>query len=116
MPLGPRPAAVVTSEVLLYTPSDDAFLRAYPLIHEYLTTTRWEGGELRETSTLFLFFEQNVFKLMVNDRDLKRKCFVSAGSVSAVLAKADRGLETGDLDWRPDKTSGLAGRGSPKKG
>ena len=106
MPLGPRPTPVVANSPVAWVPGEDDLHVLYPLLIEYLTCTQWDSGETRQTATMLLFFEQNLLKCCFNDRDLKRRCFVSASSLSVLLSKLDRGIETGDLDWREDRPPG----------
>ncbi len=79
----------------------DANVRAkYPALLEYLTTTKWEDGSPRETSTLTIFVEGGQFKVAVNDRALKRSVYVTARTLQDALAAAQEAVAGDAADWR----------------
>ena len=83
------------------------FAEEYPLLSEYLVDPAWEDGKERETATLLLLVDAGQLKGCLNDRALGRSCWVTGGSVEAVLASLELGLLEGDLPWRarPDQRS-----------
>jgi len=86
-------------------PFDDLDFRTkYGNIHSYLTETAYDGGQTRVTSTLLIFVEEGCLKLCINDRDNNRSCFVSAPTLSALLAALEDGLAQETLEWRTRRT------------
>lgn len=77
----------------------------------HLIETEWDDGEARQTSTLLLFAEEGRWKGMINDRDAGAVAFVSGDCLRAVLASIEKGLDGGNLDWRPTKSKQGRGRG-----
>jgi hypothetical protein len=50
-----------------------------------------------------VFMEDAWFKVMLNDKDLRRIAFCAAPTLEDVLSVADLGLRDGKLDWRKSK-------------
>lgn len=71
-----------------------------PVLLEHLTAQVWDDGKTRKTSTLSVFFEDGVFKVWLNDRDLEQGACVAGATLLQALTTLDRKLEAGDLDWR----------------
>jgi hypothetical protein len=75
----------------------------YPGLVEFLTATRWENGDQRVPGTVTLFTDGSVWKMCLSDKDSGLMAFVTAECPESVLVAANKGLETGSLDWRAQK-------------
>jgi len=84
---------------------DREFVKSYPALHEFLTLQAWEDGEVRVTGTLFLFVEEGMWKLCLNDRDAGCVAFVAAKTFTEVLSCAEEKYIADSLDWRLSKES-----------
>jgi hypothetical protein len=78
----------------------------WPNVVEFLSMPRWPDGSLRETGTLLLFSEGGSWKCCAHDRDTGEKAFLASRTPEELLSVLDKGLETGQMDWRPDKARG----------
>lgn len=78
-------------------------LARWPNVHEFLTSSWWEVGIARSTGTVMIFVEGSAWKLWVHDRDSLNGAFLSAGTLEDALERLNAGLESGSLDWRPDR-------------
>lgn len=85
---------------------DSEFGERWPLLYEHLTSTQWEDGKNRETSTVLLFAEGGVFKACLNDRAEGRVVFLADQSFLGVLDALEAGLRVGPLDWRQRQGKG----------
>lgn len=61
------------------------------------------SGKDREVGTLLIFAQDGKFKGCLSDKERGLVCFVSAGGVEGLLEACDKGLRTGQLDWREQK-------------
>ncbi len=86
--------------------------KSYPALVEFLTRSVWEDGSGRSTGTVMLMVESGLWKAWVHDKDASCAAFVSSGTLAGLLKAVDKGVESGQLDWRPDKngTSGAKGK------
>ena len=75
----------------------------FPALAEFLTATRWDNGDVRAPGTLTVFTDGPVWKVCLSDKDAGVVAFVTAESPDGVLLAANKGLETGSLDWRSQK-------------
>ena len=98
-PVGPEKGVAWVAE-------DEEFRAEYPRIHEYLTTTAWEDGSARETSTILLFAEGHQFKVCINDRSTGMAAFLTGDTIKEVLRSLDTDLEQERVNWRPTRTGG----------
>jgi hypothetical protein len=81
---------------------DAEFMASYPALHEHLTLD-WLEGSPRETSTLSISCDAGRWKARLCDRDNGLVAFISADGFGDVLAALERGLVSGDADWRTDQ-------------
>jgi len=86
--------------------------KSYPALVEFLTKLAWEDGSTRSTGTVMLLVEAGLWKCWVHDKDASLGAFVSSGTLEGLLKAVDKGVESGSLDWRPDRNSsnGKGGR------
>jgi hypothetical protein len=85
--------------------------KAYPALCEFLCKSSWEDGESRTTGTVMLMTEAGLWKAWVNDRDAGLSAFVSSGTLPGLLKSLDKGVESGQLDWRVPKNGTSGGKG-----
>jgi hypothetical protein len=79
--------------------------QSYPLLWQFLAANQYEDGESRATGTMLIFVEQGKVKLCLADRECNDVAFVTGSSVDELLKKANEGLRTQELDWRPSRRS-----------
>lgn len=84
-------------------PVDEAFAKKMPALWEWLTASKDETGEARETGTLLIFAEEGLIKVCACNRDTGHVAFVSAKTLQDALLKVDKGLGADSLDWRLSK-------------
>jgi len=101
-PAGPSPAAKCPW-----------LAKEMPAVHEYLTRTELEGGELRQTSTLSIFTEGGQFKCCLSERDAEVNLFASGAGLEECLSNLEERLTASTVDWR--KKGGGVDRKSPKR-
>ena len=82
------------------TAHDPDFADRYPALHEYLTRTVDDDGEPRQTASLTIFAEDELFKCCLNDRECKEVAFYSDNSFLALMDGLEHSLQEGKLDWR----------------
>ncbi len=86
--------------------SGGSWEKEYPSVVEFLTRSSWEDGSGRLTGTIMIMVESGLWKSWVHDRDASIGAFVSSGTLPGLLKALDKGVETGQLDWRPDRPKG----------
>jgi hypothetical protein len=79
-----------------------------PTVLEYLSSTRWDDGSERQTSTVLVFCEEGRWKACLNDRAMDRTAFVSGNTPEGLLTNLEAALADGTVDWR---RRGKSGRG-----
>jgi len=84
---------------------------AYPILLEYMSTTEFDDGAPRETSTVTFFVEHGSIKACLKDREEGCVAFVTGDSFEAVLDALEASLGAGDLDWRYQRQANNRGRG-----
>jgi len=77
-----------------------AWSESFPMLWDYLTTSVYDGGESRLTSSLTIFVQDGVLKACVNDRDLDRSAFFTGETMEDLLISVDDSLREDDCDWR----------------
>ena len=81
---------------------DDDEQRRWPALAAWLTAGMWKGVA-RETGSITLFYEEGRVKAAVSDRDSGLVAFVSSETILGLLDKVQRGLASGDMDWRESR-------------
>lgn len=83
---------------------DDAWMVSNaPLVLEYLTTTRYDDGSPRETSTITVFVDEGVLKLSLNDRDNSASLYASGCTLQDAFLGLEKRVGDKSPDWRPWK-------------
>lgn len=93
-----RPEAAAVDGVLPVL--DEAFVRDYPTLAEFLTRVLWEPGVPREKGSVFVFYEDGVFKACLNDKDSLQVAFTSSTTFTGLWKALEKGLKANSLDWR----------------
>jgi len=78
--------------------STPPFQQTFPVLWEFLAVQR-DLGEMHKTGSVTLFVDGDKIKLCVNDRPRRHSCFVSGDTLLEALARVDRGLKEGSLNW-----------------
>lgn len=79
---------------------DELWQGEYPLICQYLTTTRWEDGSDREPSALAISLREEGIQLALNDKALRQSAYTTAGSVEEAMGLMEGALTNGRDIWR----------------
>lgn len=82
---------------------DDGFTARWPVLSEWMTVTQWDGGEPRQTATLFFFVEGGALKLLFKDRDAGRVAFFSGDCLVGLCDDVEARLVAGSMEWRADR-------------
>jgi len=82
--------------------SDPVLSGFYPTLTEWLTTTVWDDGKPRKTSTLLLMTENGRWKAFLHDRDGKRGFWMTAEAYEGLLGALENGLTNSSVEWRRD--------------
>lgn len=83
----------------LETVSSPGFEQNYPSLYGFLANVQ-ETDQFQKTGSVTLFWEDGVYKLVLNDRPMKRSCFLSHTRLVELFHMADRGLRGGSIRWR----------------
>lgn len=105
-----RPETSAAAKPRKITDEARVWVESHPALWEYLTLTRWEGGEERATSTITLFAEDGVVKACLNDRALGRSLWAAADTVYEAIDALEGILASGSADWRGHRTGGKGRR------
>jgi len=82
----------------------------FPTLWSYLADATWSDGSARSTSTLTLFVEDGLVKLCLNDRELKRTCWSTGGTLEASAEALESRLAADNADWRGVKPQAARNR------
>lgn len=74
-----------------------------PVLHEFLTLTQLPDGRVRQTSSLLVFVEGQVFKAVLNERDTELALWATSESLQGLFAELEARLNAPIVDWRPQK-------------
>lgn len=78
--------------------STPSFQANFPTLWDFLSKQR-DYGEIHKTGCVTLFVDGEKIKLCANDRPSRQSCFISADGLLQALARLDRGLLEGSLQW-----------------
>lgn len=87
--------------------ADDLFVKACPLIGEYLLTDAWDDGTPREPSALSVTLKDGMVQLALNDKALKQSLYSTAPTLKEGMKLMEACLRDGKAPWRAWK----AGKG-----
>jgi len=101
-----KPVSVARDAVGGVASPSCAFSASYCALVEFLGVSRWPDGTPRVPGTATLFADDGSWKLCLSDKDSQRIAFVTAGSPTEALERAEAGLRAGSLDWRAQRPQG----------
>jgi len=78
----------------------------WPALAEFLSLSRWEDGEARETGSVTVFVDAGMWKACLSDKDGKRVAFLSARTPEGLFEALEEGLQADRLDWRAQREQG----------
>lgn len=78
------------------------FGETHPELWKLLAITR-ETSNFHKRGSITLFWEDGVFKVVLNDRPNFRSSIVSHQQLGGALGMADAGITTGNLAWRKNR-------------
>jgi len=81
----------------------------YSTLWDFLVATCWPDGTPRVTGTLMLLRDGVAVKGWLHDRDQTCSTWVSGPTLTAVLERAEKALDSEEGDWRADRPA-AAGR------
>lgn len=110
MPIARRPKSTGNSGSESPPAMTGKVLTGFANVLEFLSMRIWPDGSRRETGTLTLSVEGDVWKATLKDRDSAGVAFVTARTPDDLLKAMDKGLEAGSLEWRDDKFQGGSGK------
>lgn len=90
--------------------ADHGLEREHPALHEYLTLTRHDDGQERQTATLLVFCEGGMFKVCLSDRDTSQTLWAAAETFVEALEALEACLQSPNPQWRTS-----AGKRQPRK-
>ena len=77
------------------------WMERFPALWEYLTVESWDTGEVRERSMLCVFYEDGLFKFVLQDRENERSLWVTGADTDSCLELLDTKLANAvEGDWR----------------
>lgn len=82
---------------------DPTFREAYPTLWDHLTQDRWEDGTARQTSSMLLFRDGGVFKVMFRDKDAGACLWIAVQSPLNAFDALEAALCDPRADWRADR-------------
>jgi len=95
-----KPSADDTGKKMTGPKKPAQFAAAFPVLADYLFESQWEDGSPRQTATMTMMSgPASGFKMVVNDRAMKRSLWVLAESIDDLLASAELLLADEDTPW-----------------
>lgn len=78
--------------------SSPVFQDNFPTLWDFLARQR-DYGEIHRTGCITIFVDGSKLKAVVNDRPARQSAFVSADGLLQLMARIDRGLIEGSLNF-----------------
>jgi predicted RNase H-like HicB family nuclease len=91
--------AAEPSEVRLVADSGSWGVR-FPAVTEYLTSVRWDDGELRTPATILLVVNDGRWNVCLNDREHSRSTWATGDTPDEALTALEGALQSGRESWR----------------
>jgi len=79
---------------------DLSWKHKHPRLAEHLTETKWSDGAVRQTSTLTVFIEGELWKVALNDREGSCSLYKSGDSLVHALESLEKALSSPEPEWR----------------
>lgn len=80
--------------------SDTLFEQHFPALYEYVTAFQWPDKTPRQTATVTLMLDGDMFKIFVNDRENSRSACMTSDQVMACIELMEEVLAEGKAPWR----------------
>lgn len=96
-------------------PPDVSMRKESPALFEYLTSTVFEDGSARQTSTLLVFVDGSDFKACLNDRENDRSLWATGDTLEGCLGTLEALLCDAKAPWRKNRERPPQKGGQPKK-
>lgn len=74
-----------------------------PALACYLGSDTWEDGEVRQRSSLVMFFEDGVYKVCLSDKDTNMSLWASSRSFLGLSEALEARLTEERVDWRKQR-------------
>jgi len=87
------------------TLNDQDFEVLYPTLHLYMTQVVWPDGTVRIPSTISVFVDGGVVKVVLKDRDQGLCLWAAAPTMGDLLGVLDALLADPKAEWRVDRAS-----------
>jgi hypothetical protein len=81
-------------------PEDPRFVKKFPGLWELLTQTKYPDESPRERSSLTLFVEEGVFKLVVSEKTRELSCWATGPTFEGALDALEKRLTSDSPEWR----------------
>jgi hypothetical protein len=88
---------------------DTALAADCPALACYLGSDVWEDGEVRQRSTLIVFYEEGQYKVCLSDKDTNMTLWAASKSFLGVLEALEGRLTEATPDWRKQRPKGKRG-------
>lgn len=96
---------------------DDEFAAAYPITYQYLTQRKWSDGSPRMTSSVLIFVDGPIAKVMLRDREEGLCMWCASDSLWRAFDVLEAKLADPAADWRQDRVEeGQTASRKKKKG
>jgi len=89
---------------------DEKFEKAYPAVFEFLTSTNYSDGEVRQPSVVTVFAEDGAFKLCLSERDRGLTLWATAATFQDAFKSLEQRLTSDRPDWRKSRPKTKGGR------
>lgn len=77
--------------------------KASPLLWHFLCDCKWDDGTDRLPGTVLLLFQDGLLKAWLNDKAVRKTCWVSSDTWGGLLKACQKALEGHGGEWRNDK-------------
>lgn len=91
-------------------PEDEKFMKAHPVLWQFLCATTYSDGEVRQPSILTMFCEDGAVKLCLSERDRGMTLWATAATVQAAYKALEERLTAERPDWRKSRPKKQGGR------
>lgn len=89
--------------VTLGPPTDKEFQAKWPTVWDHLTQTKWEDGSPRATSTIGIYPDAGIIRVLFRDRDSGMMTWVALVHLSDLWQALESVLNDPGADWRVDR-------------
>lgn len=83
--------------------SDPAFQKDHPYVWAHLTQTKWEDGSTRKLSSIGIYPEGSMLKVLVRDQDSGLICWIATDKLTDFWEVVESALGDPGHEWRVDR-------------